>query len=197
MKVVQSGEFQKNRLLPLPEDTAQELRRWLEQLPLLAGEMTPVHRVHGYSGTWKIDNSFSRWRGRDLGPGETVHFSGTAFLMLSIDGRNGSGAQLGELFVRAGDYEATYEIANRINSATIGKDGRLELQVEVVTRKLIKETSEAPDHRFREELWGSRRFELSLEPVPDEPKCLRGVHFHEVGLQADQLAKEKYEYAGF
>jgi hypothetical protein len=150
-------------------------------------------QAHKYSGEWKIENNFSLWRSYTLAEGDVVYFHGRAFLVIGVDGRCGSGTQIGKLYVRIGGYEAIYQIANRINKATVTQEGFLHLEVEVLVRNRIHETGEPAEARFREELFGSQEFDLTLYPVHGEGNVLRGKHLYRVGNEPFQVATESYE----
>ena len=108
---------------PIPEDATKKPRSEME-------ELLPI-QVHGYSGRWEVENSFSRWKGYELGANDIVYFHGTTFLLLSGDGTKGSGTQTGKLYVSIDNYKAVYEIANWVYRANVTDDGTLEMHVKV------------------------------------------------------------------
>ncbi len=164
---------------------------------VLSGIVPPI-QVHGYSGEWAIENKFERWKGHLLKEmNATVYFHGKAFILLSVDGQRGSGTQIGKLYISVDNYEAIYENSNRINRAYITEDGTLHLDVEVLLRTRLKEDGEPPEAFFREDLFGSKEFELDLRPVPGEPKTLKGKHVYKTGNEPYQEANEVYTYLGF
>ena len=196
MTVVRAGPYRSGDAPPpLPERAVAGLGGWLERLPRLAAEVPPVSRVHGYSGTWKVQNRFSLWRGMEMGESDSVYFDGTTFLLLSPGGERGSGFQTGTLFVFAGGYEARYEMENEILMATVDREGTLRLHVGVRRRRLAAEVGEPPDPRFRGEL-ANRDFDLVLRPVPGEPRTLAGTHEYSRANRIHQKAEESYTHLG-
>lgn len=181
---------------PIPEETIRKPGSGLKRPPAWADGIPPI-QVHGYSGRWEVDNSFSRWRGYELGANDLVYFHGTTFLLLSVNGEKGSGTQTGKLYVSIDNYKAAYEIANWVYRATVTKDGILHMDVKVLSRTRIDEEGVPREARFREELFGSGAFRLDLYPVPGESKRLTGKHTYSVANRVYQEAKEDYEYFGF
>jgi hypothetical protein len=165
-------------------------------IPENATGILPI-QVHGFSGEWEVKTYFSRWRDYELEGNNTVSFDGRAFLLLSVDGKKGSGTQTGKLYVSIDDYKETFEIANWIYRATITENGTLHMDVVVLSRTRIEEEGKPREARFREELFGSGKFQLDLDPVPDEPKRLRGIHTYAPGNRVVQKAEEDYKYLGF
>lgn len=182
-----------------------DLEQNLEEINL-SGPARPIREeqeeqlaklVHGYSGEWEVKSNFSRWRDYELGEKDTVYFDGTTFLLLSVDGKEGSGTQKGKLYVSIDNYKVIFEIANRINRAYITEAGTLHMDVEVLSRKRIQEEGEPREARVREELFGSGKFSLDLKPVPGESKRLKGIHLYLPGDRLTQEAKEDFKYSGF
>lgn len=126
---------------------------------------------------------------------DDVYFDGSALLMLAEDGERGSGVVKGTVYVFVGTYQATYEIVNEVLSATVTRDGILNLHVRVLQRHLAVEHGAPPDPRFRGEL-ANREFDEHLEPVPGAPRRLRGRHYYERANQAHQVAEANYHYFG-
>jgi len=200
MTVVSAGNYEKDENgdpLPLTEDATRKLRSWLERLAPLADGIPPISRVHGYSGKWRVQNRFSRWRDIELGENDTVHFDGTAFLLISVDGEEGSGTHTGNVYVAVDDYRAEYKIANQILEAAVNEEGTLKMHVKVLSRVLTKEEGEPRDHRLRGPLPGSGEFDLKLKRVPGESKRLHGTHEFRVALRINQKSEEDYQYLGF
>jgi len=160
-------------------------------------EEQPSYRVHGYSGFWDVENRFSRWRDYELGADDTVYWHGKTFLLLSADGKKGSGTQTGKLYVSIGAYKATYENLNRINRANVAKDGTLQMDMQVLSRIRIEEEGEPREARFREALFGSGEYHLELLPVSGEFKMLMGRHTYMVANKIYQDAQEDWKYLGF
>jgi len=200
MTVVPAGKYEKDdngEPLPLPEDATSKLRSWLRRLVPLAGGISPVSRVHGYSGRWKIQNRFSRWRDIELGENDTVYFDGTAFLLIQVAGEKGYGTQTGNVHISVDHYRARYKIANEVLSATVDEEGTLKMTVKVLSRVLIEEEGKPLDDRFLGALFGSGTFELVLKRVPGESKRLRGPHEYRVANRIHSISEENYEYLGF
>jgi hypothetical protein len=159
-------------------------------------EEQPGYRVHGYSGVWEVEIRFSRWRGYELRGNDTVYFHGKTFLLLSADGRKGSGTESGKLYVSISNYKATYEIANRVNRANATEDGTLHLYVEVLSRTLIDEKGELPETAFGEKLFGSGELHNELTPVSGEFRRLKGQHTYLAGNKVFQEAEGFYQFLG-
>lgn len=163
----------------------------------------PLNQVHKYSGTWIVQNSFSRWRRRNIIEPDKVSFDGRTLLVIPIDGKGGMGVQIGTLHVNVDNYDATYEIVNEVQNATVDKDDILRLQVKVIRRQLIEEEPPAPKGANAKDPYADLRgglgnpgFLLVLQPAADTPLRLEGSHRHEDALSQDQIASEKYVYAG-
>jgi predicted nucleotide-binding protein with TIR-like domain len=200
MTVVSAGNYEKDENgdpLPLTEDATRKLRSWLERLAPLADGIPPISRVHGYSGKWRVQNRFSRWRDIELGENDTVYFDGTAFLLISVDGEKGSGTHTGNLYVSVDDYRAEYKIANQILEAAVNEEGTLKMRVKVLSRVLTKEEGEPRDHRLRGPLPGSGEFDLELKRVPGESKRLHGTSEFRGALRINQKSEGDYQYLGF
>jgi hypothetical protein len=161
-------------------------------------------RVHRYSGTWIVQNSFSRWRGRTILPPDKVSFDGRVLLLLPFDGQGGGGVQIGRLQVRVADYCATYEIVNEVQSASVDKDEALKMQVRVIRRRLTEEEPPPPADPGVKDPYADLRaplknsdFVLTLSPVAGStPLRLDGSHTYEDALSTEQAAAEKYVYGG-
>lgn len=163
-----------------------------------------VYQVHKYSGTWIGQNSFSRWRRRNIIEPDKVSFDGKSLLVIPISGEGGVGVQIGRLQVRIDNYHATYEIVNEVQRASVDKDGTLRMQVKVIRRQLIAEAPSAPKDAHAKDPYADLRgrlenpsFMVVLKPVADTtPLQLEGSHQHEDTLYKDQIASEKYVYVG-
>jgi len=177
-----------------PWDKLIELLRETESSKLQ--EEQPGYRVHGYSGLWDVENRFSRWRDYKLGVNDTVYWHGKTFLLISADGKKGSGTQTGKLYVSIGNYKATYENVNRVNTANVTGDGTLQMDMQVLSRIRVEEEGEPQEPRFREQLFGSGEYRLTLKPVPGEPLMLEGPHMYMVGNKVYQEAAEIHRYLG-
>jgi hypothetical protein len=197
MLFVPAGDYKQGAALPLPEEAKMKLLGWLKRLPPMAGEVPATYRMHGYSGIWESKSQFSRWRDRPLGETDLVTFRGTTFLLLTADGQRGSGTQAGELSIRMDNYTAKYQVANRVERATIDAEGTLRLRCQVLSRVRTEEQGQPREAVFREELYGTPTFELTLKPASDEPKKLTGGHDYSPGAQPYQLATEDWTYLGF
>lgn len=155
--------------------------------------LPPLMRVHGYSGEWKINTEFKKWQGRQSGPYERI-LQGSMFLLLSRDGKRGSGTQIGKLFVQTNNEETIYQVANQITSAEVAEDGTLSLGVQVLSRMRIKgDPLAAP---YSDDLLGDKQFHVTLQPAPGHSKELRGRHKYPVGAGDYQDADETYTYVG-
>lgn len=162
-----------------------------------------IYQVHKYSGTWIVQNSFSRWRRRNITEPDKVSFDGKTLLVIPLNGEGGVGVQIGRLQVRVDNYRATYEIVNEVQRASVDKDETLRMQVKVIRRQLIEEDPPAPKDAHAKDPYADLRgrlenasFPLVLKPVADTPLRLEGYHHHEDALYKDQIASEKYVYAG-
>ena len=180
----------------------KELVKWLKGLPTTANGISPICQANGYSGRWTIANSFSRWRGHELGPDEEVYFEGECFLIIPDSGEGGTGVQVGKLSVRLHDYRADFFCKNDVLEATVGAaDGALSLRVVVRERIEIPKPQEktqepqeaGPDPDF--DVKGTE-FKLTLKPEGDQ--TLKG--HHEKPKSTDeryQFAEETYKHIGF
>jgi hypothetical protein len=152
-----------------------------------------IHRVHGYSGTWYVQNRFSLWHGLKLGPDDEVFWEGKTLLRLREDGEEGYGIQIGQLKVELGQYKATWNVTNEIIRATVEKDGSLSMRVRVCVRFLDEETGNPPSDRVHEAL-RSPEWALILKPDHGEPRRLVGDHTYSVAGHPYSTAKEYYRY---
>jgi hypothetical protein len=200
MTVIPAGNYEKDQNgdpLPLTEDTTRKLRSWLGLLAPLADGISPISQVHGYSGKWKVQNRFSRWRDIELGENNTVYFEGTASLLIPVDGEKGYGTQTGNVYISTPDYRAEYEIANQILDAAVNEEGTLKMRVKVLRRVLTEEEGEPQDKRYLGDLRGSGEFKVVLKRVPGKSKRLHGTHEYRRGLLMHSKSEEEYEYLGF
>jgi hypothetical protein len=195
MKLVEVKHYMKDTQSVLPEEARVELSSWLKQMPRLAAGISPISQVHGYSGTWSVQNKFSKWHGITLGPNDKVTFDGKALLTLRNDGEQGSGTQIGQLKIKIGRYEAKWDIANEIIDAKVDKKGSLTMLVKNCIRTLVKGTEKGvrPSDTVREAL-PSPEWELKLEPLTGEPLMLTGKHSYPVALEVYSEADEVYRY---
>src|SRR5262245_4246481 len=154
-----------------------------------------IGRFHGYSGEWKIMTKFTKWQDQpvDQNKGDRVEFAGSMFLLLSTDGHNGSGAQIGELHVSVDTWSATYRVANQVTSAYLAQDGSVHLFVHVFSRTRAK--GDPPPPGYRDDLFGKGSCEVRLRPSSEWPTTLIGGHTYPSGYR--QEAEEIYEYEGF
>lgn len=162
------------------------------------------YQVHKYSGTWTVHTTFSRWRDQPIQEPDRVSFDGKALLVIQNNGEGGSGVQIGKLNVRVGNYSATYDILNEVQRAFFDPSGTLIMQVQVIRRELLHDLPPKPDRgkdpyaNLRGELVNrSFRVELVVPDTASQDRSiqLEGRHTHEEG-QVDQIAREKYTYAG-
>jgi len=174
-----------------PWDSLVELLR--EKKDITGDGVPPTARIHGYSGKWKITTKFVIWQDQPVKEKDRVVFDGSMFFLLSPDGQRGSGAQTGELHASIGKWSATYRVANQVTNAYLAKDGSLHIFVHVFSRTRIK--GDPPPRPYRDELFGSGSFEVTLRPLKDSPGTLAGEHPYTSGYR--QKAEETYEYEGF
>jgi hypothetical protein len=181
-----------------PWDALIETLREAEPEPERSGDegVPQLGAFHEYSGEWKVENHFTRWKGLKLGANATVYWHGRMFLLLSADGKKGSGAQSGKLYVSIDGYRATIENVNWVDRAWVTEDGTLHLDIRVLSRTVIWEEGAPPDPRFREPLPGSGEFRLIMERVPGETKMLKGKHTYRMANEVYQEAEETHEYLG-
>lgn len=164
------------------------------QVPRLLG-MPPMHRVHGYSGTWDVQNSFSLWHGIEVKPPDKVRWLGKTLVRLRDDGEEGYGIQFGQLKVELGQYRATWNVANEVIRAAVGKNGSLSMRVRVGTRSLDQpEIGTPPSDRVHEPL-PSHEWDLVLKPEHGAPRTLVGEHTYPPVGPPYLIAKEYYTYA--
>lgn len=157
-----------------------------------------AYRVHRYSGTWQVENSFSRWRGEEITGSDTVYWHGKSFLFLTPDGKRGSGVQVGKLFVTIGSYSATFKNANLIERANLSEDGLLHLFPTVLYWECETSNGELPpDSKFAHRLSGSGEYDIDLGLISDGPMVLQGPHRYKMANKIYQLAEERHEYLGF
>jgi hypothetical protein len=195
MKLVEVKDYKKEKQSALPNETRKELSSWLQQMPRLVAGISPISQVHGYSGTWNVQNNFSTWHGISIETPDKVTFDGKARLTLPKDGQQGHGTQIGQLKVKIGQYEATWEIVNEVVNAKVDKKGVLTMRVKNCIRTLVKgsEKGVRPSDTVREGL-PSPEWELVLEPSTGEPLMLTGVHEYPVALEVYSKADEVYKY---
>lgn len=194
-------QYQKGAAAPLSESTKKSLWQWLDQLPVLTPKRPPISQVHGYSGTWNVNNQFTRWRDQDVQTGDLIYFSGKTFLVFQTNGKSGSGVQIGKLHVSIGKYHVIREVVNEIIKAEIDDDGTVRLRLRIIRSRIIPGTEkgiEDADPRLREDL-GNIEFPLELksESEKDDVAMLRGPHEFERGADEKvQLAREKFVHFG-
>ena len=174
---------------------AKTLATAAQALAPLALGIPPMRRVHGYSGTWDVQNRFSLWHGIELGPNDQVFWDGKTFLRIREDGEEGQGFQVGKLTITLGQYKAAWNIANQIIRASVGKDGSLNMRVRGSLRSVDgDEIGTPPSDRVRETL-PTPEWDLVLKPEPGAPRRLIGDHTYLVAGQPYSIAKEFYTFA--
>ena len=195
MTLVLAGKYAREGRLNLPGETKKGLQRWLGELTPLAAGIVPIYQVHGYSGTWNVQNRFSLWHGIELGDKDTVSFDGKTFLHLRADGQEGYGNQIGQLKVNIGQYKAKWEVATGIIRAVVDQRGFLKMRLQVYIRVLAEENGVPPNDRVREPL-PSPEWDLVLEPIPGEPTKLKANHVYRVATFLYSIATEIFTYTG-
>ena len=190
-------EYRKGVASPLPDNAKTKISQWLDELPPLVEGMPAVSQVHGYSGTWNVQNHFTRWRGRDIDKdkGDEVYFDGKTLLVLQDDGTRGTGVQVGKLYASVGQYRVTREVVNEILWAKIDKSGTLTLRVKLIRSRAVPGTEQGADPPLQRDLT-NREFELELNPSAGEVKMLRGPHGYKKAAEVFQSAEENFEYFG-
>jgi hypothetical protein len=159
----------------------------------------PNRGVHGLSGRWNVKAVFSRWRNRDIKPGESVVFHGSASLFLDAGGERGTGIQTGVLIARLeGGYTEMRYIGNQIVDARWERDGTLRLTIQISHRPLVEPVKGTPPPEFGEDLLANLLtappFHLTLRHAADKPKALEGEHDFTPGVIPYQLATEQWSY---
>jgi hypothetical protein len=181
---------------PLDDDPGNNtLVEWLDQLPVLAAGLPSVSQVHGYSGTWRVQNSFTRWRGLPVKKEDKIYFDGKTTLFLDTDGKAGSGTQVGHLYIIVADYTATYAIVNEVLRANVDDEGSLTLNIRVIRRRCIEEYGDPPSDRYRAGL-PNTEFKVTLRRKSEERMTLEGEHEYKQAGEPFQIAHETYEYLG-
>jgi hypothetical protein len=195
---VRGGRYEKDGGASLPEPAADQIQRWLRNLPHLAEQMPPIRQLHGYSGKWKVKSRFSRWRGRDLDEAEEVTFDGLTSIFVGVDGERGWGMQMGVLSVSLRGYAATFRVSNEIARVVLSPEGALDLTLKVCHRYLAQVPEGMPPEDLGKdwlrELESAPSFQIKLIPVSGKPKYLSGTHVYEPGKSPHQLADEDWEY---
>ena len=194
LTIVWAGSYDKSKRLALPTEAETSLQRWLTSLVPLPAGIPSMRRVHGYSGTWEVQNRFSVWHGITVEKPDLVSWDGKTLLRIQDDGEKGYGSQIGLLKVTLGQYRATWHVANEVIRAAVDRDGSLTMRVEVRARSLVDETGMPPSERVHETL-PSAGWDLVLKPVPSEPRKLEGPHVYKVGGSIYSQAQEYYTYA--
>lgn len=167
-----------------------------EQARILEGR--DAYRVHRYTGTWKVQNNFSRWRGTEITGENSVSWDGKSYIFLTPDGKRGSGLQFGKLFVTIGSYSATFKNANLIERAQISEDGLLHLFPTVLYWECETSNGELPPNsKIAQRLTGSGEYNIDLKLVSNAPMVLQGPHKYTMANNIYQLAEERHEYMGF
>jgi len=196
LTTVRAGTYKKGTLADLPPESKAGLGRWLAGLPHLVAGVSPTSQVHGYSGTWSVQNRFTLWHGISLVPNvDKVTFDGKALLHLRSDGQQGYGTQIGQLTVAIGQYHAKWDVANEVIKAAVNQNGDLTMRVRVCARTLVlgSETGTPPSDRVHEAL-PSPEWIVNLTPVSGEPLKLEGTHSYPVATEVYSTAKEDYTY---
>jgi hypothetical protein len=174
----------------LSPNLIRELGIWLKSLPRLAEHIPPVVQLHGYSGTWSIETTFTTWRGMDVRKPNEVFWYGFTSLFIPPSGRAGKGRMHGHTDVKWAGYSAIYDVQNKVEEATAHPDGALDLRVSVIRSKRT-DGVDIPDELFRSAL-PEKQFDVHLEPATGQPNVLRGTHTFTRGSEVYQAAEEVY-----
>jgi hypothetical protein len=166
----------------------------------LLEEIPRTRQVHGYSGKWTVKSDFRRWRNKDLGKSESVVFNGEASLFVQADGKRGSGMQKGTLHVNLQGYSQILRICNQVLEAYLSEEGKFNIKLKVFHRGIIQPPTGTPPGDLGED-WlhnvdAAPPFLVILEEhCPGEPKCLKGYHWFEPGMEPLQKADEFWTYS--
>ena len=173
--------------------TCDEISAWFSNLPQLAAHLPATLTLHPYSGRWEIDTSFPRWNETDLLAPDRVYYRGITQLEIPVSGAYGRGVMYGSTYVelKTAGYMARWDVINEVEQATVDDNGWLTLEVEIKSRLLAAETGDPPDQSWRGELT-KKRFEVVLEPAPDEAKTLLARHRYEKGQHPFHVATGVY-----
>jgi hypothetical protein len=176
------GDFPgRNSSAAISADSEAKLRLWASGLPSLALAQPTSLVVHGYTGLWTVRRSYARWRGIDLGAGDSVRNEGILHLVIHKSGRRGHGSEVGTVLISVRGCTAEFRVTDVIRDAEVGQEGQLRIISESFSRQLDGAVlGPAPQSDgFDNVLPGPNRFETLL--VPRSDGCLVGRHQTQVG----------------
>jgi hypothetical protein len=139
------------------------LKSWAAELPSLQPTLSATALVHGYSGTWRCQAVFSKWRGLQLKDQDFVIFNADVVLLLPTDGKSGRGSMNGTLEIQVDGCYAQFLRSDNIINATVQPDGSLRIQSIIQSRQLMKIDGKHPQKDgFESHLRGSREVDIEL-----------------------------------
>lgn len=187
---VPMGAF--SRTAQLNHHARAKLRAWANGLPAVQRGLPAVSQVHGYSGQWKGETTFSRWRGIALTNPDYVRLCTTMLLHIPPDGRGGVGCIYGNLQIQIGQCYAEFEVNDRIVEAYVLNDGSMRLRLVAQSRQRITLEGDPPQQDgFEPMLRGAREFGALLK-CSDEPGILHGEYITKIGNDVRSQANQLY-----
>jgi hypothetical protein len=175
----------------LPARLVDELRAWLGRLPKLASDVHPTLQLHGYSGTWRIENNFDLWRGFQVQRPDSIYFDGRTTLFIPANGRGGSGMMFGTTYLSVGGYHATIDVVNEVMNAAVSATGELTLRIQVLRRNYTQDGTFPLADLFHDEPRNTE-FDVRLNPADSAPKELHGMHTFTRATEVYSSARERY-----
>jgi hypothetical protein len=159
-------------------------------------EIPFLHRVHGYSGIWDVQNIFSLWHGIKLEENDSASWEGKTIVCLREDGKEGYGIQIGKLKVTLGQFRVTWNVANEVIRAAVARDGSLCMRVKVCARSLDGDPIGTPPNDRVLETLPSPEWDVVVHPEAGEARKFSGDHTYTVATRTYSIAKEHYTYVG-
>ncbi|WP_170940762.1 nucleotide-binding protein [Pseudoalteromonas sp. NBT06-2] len=178
----------------LSNQSSSLLRSWLDGIPEHQIGIAPTYISHGYSGIWHNETIFTKWRGLDIKSPDYAIFRGDVVLVISKDGRKGSGNICGVLEVSIGDCYAQFAVSDLITDAQISVDGSLKLKTKMHSRhRLTLDGTPPQKDGFEQALRGVREFDTHLMCSRDKKGVLRGSYISKIGSEI-HTDGQKYWY---
>jgi hypothetical protein len=165
------------KFLNLTADAQVRLTSWVGGLTDMIAGVPRTQVVHGCSGVWLFDISFTKWRKIDIEQRSFAILDGQLHLFIPVDGTRGSGVAQGELELHLEDptshekgvYNAHYNVDAHIKIVRCHDDGSMTLISRTHARQLFEPSGKPwPNEGLDPSVFGPWYFTWDLKPDEKE-----------------------------